>query len=157
MLCIYWPISKMLLTLWGDAIMAPLPPLPSSIPQSAPVLGGSNISLGRAAEFALPFRLPPKNYFLVKTSKVPASSEQTPRECGRVVSSRGGCWGAHSGGVVALPQQWPGLGILSLSWGLGSFRICNDLVKSSRADSRRSEWPGKGWGWGGHWGKNKQF
>lgn len=89
MLCIYWPISKMLLTLWGDAIMAPLSPLPSSVPQSAPVLGGSNISLGRAAEFALPFRLPPKNYFLVKTSKVPASSEQTPRECGRVVSSRG--------------------------------------------------------------------
>lgn len=29
---------------------------------------------------------------------------------------------------------------------LGSFRIHNDLVKSSRADSRRSEWPGRGGG-----------
>lgn len=77
---------------------------------------------------------------------MPASSEQTPWECGRAVSSQGGCWGGHSGGAVALPQHWPGLGILPLSWGLGSFRICHDLVKSSREDSRRSEWPGRGGG-----------
>ena len=40
----------------------------------------------------------------------------------------------------ALAQPW------LLSWGLGSFRICNDLVKSSREDSRHSEWPGRGGG-----------
>ena len=63
MLCIYWPISEMLLTLVGDASMTPFPPPPSSVLPKGPSPGGSKVGLGRAAEFALPFQLPPKNYF----------------------------------------------------------------------------------------------
>lgn len=59
-----------------------------------------------------------------------------------------------SRGLLGRPFEWigctasalAGLSLLPLSWGLGSFRICNDLVKSGREDSRRSEWPGRGGG-----------